>query len=81
VNIRICKEGWKAEAERDGRLTAGEREAFAVHERGCASCFVVRLRFERIAEMLRRLPVDVPSDFVVRATRQRLLANAAGVEN
>jgi hypothetical protein len=77
----ICREGWRAEAIRDGRLTPEESECFAIHARTCTSCLVERLRLERITQMLRRLPVRPPSDFVVLATRRRLLETVADLEN
>jgi hypothetical protein len=76
VNIRTCKERWKVEAGRDGRLTVIEQHLHGLHLEICATCSIERLRLEAIAQMLRRLPLRAPSPFIVRATRRRLLETA-----
>jgi len=77
VNVRNCKEGWKEEAARDGRLTPLERHRQDLHREICGSCRTERTRLEVIAGVLRRLPVYVPGPFVVSATRRRLLESAS----
>jgi hypothetical protein len=81
VTITICRETWKVEAARDGRLEPREKQEFSQHEQSCASCAGERVWLERIALLLRRLPVHKPSPILVNTTRRRLLNTASQLEN
>jgi hypothetical protein len=77
VNAMTCRQNWKVEAVRDGRLAALESESLANHVKFCFACAAEVERLEQIAEAVRTIPVREPSPLVVRIERRRLLEEAA----
>ena len=72
-----CPRAWEQEAVREGRLSAGDAEAYERHERTCAECHARAAEAARVRELCQALAVDSPDDIRVRRIRSSILRSAA----